>query len=60
MDRRPGWMENVKGMIALDADTYVTGHGDLMTKDDVKKKLAYIQDSWDKVKAHGRARQVAR
>ncbi len=46
-----GWMENVRGMIALDADTYVTGHGDLMTKDDVKKKLAFIQDKWDKVKA---------
>jgi cyclase len=46
-----GWMENVKGMIALDADTYVTGHGDMMTKDDVKKKLAFIQDKWDKVKS---------
>ena len=46
-----GWIENVKGMLALDADTYVTGHGDLMTKDDVKKKLAFIQDKWDKVKA---------
>jgi glyoxylase-like metal-dependent hydrolase (beta-lactamase superfamily II) len=46
-----GWMENVKEMIALDADTYVTGHGDLMTKDDVKKKLAFIQDRWDKIKA---------
>jgi cyclase len=46
-----GWIENVKGMIALNADTYVTGHGDLMTKDDVKKKLALIQDKWDKVKA---------
>ena len=38
-------------MIALDADTYVTGHGDLMTKDDVRKKLALIQDKWDKIKA---------
>ena len=46
-----GWFENVKGMIALDADTYVTGHGDLMTKDDVRKKLAFIQEKWDKVKA---------
>src|ERR1700681_2582500 len=46
-----GWIENAKGMIALDADTYVTGHGDLMTKDDVKKKLAFIQDRWDKIKA---------
>src|SRR5579862_806180 len=46
-----GWIENVKGMIALNADTYVTGHGDLMTKDDVKKKLALVQDKWDKVNA---------
>jgi cyclase len=45
-----GWIENVKGMLALDAETYVTGHGDLMTKDDVKKKLVFIQDTWDKVK----------
>ena len=46
-----GWIESVKGMLALDADTYVTGHGDLMTKDDVSKKLAFIQDRWDKIKA---------
>ena len=24
-----GWLKNVKGMIALNAETYVTGHGDL-------------------------------
>src|ERR1019366_7821623 len=46
-----GWIASAKGMLALNADTYVTGHGDLMTKDDVKKKLAFIQDRWDKVKA---------
>ena len=46
-----GWIENVKGMIALNADTYVTGHGDLMTKEDVKKKLALIQGQFDKIKA---------
>ncbi len=45
-----GWIQNVKGMIALNADTYVTGHGDLMTKDDVQKKLALIQDKFDKIK----------
>jgi glyoxylase-like metal-dependent hydrolase (beta-lactamase superfamily II) len=45
-----GWIESVKGMIDLDADTYVTGHGDLMTKDDVRKKLAFIQGKWDTVK----------
>ena len=46
-----GWLESVKAMIALDADTYVTGHGDLMTKDDAIKKLALIQDKWDKIKS---------
>jgi glyoxylase-like metal-dependent hydrolase (beta-lactamase superfamily II) len=45
-----GWFKNVKGLIALDADTYVVGHGDLMTKDDVKKKLVLIQGKWDKIK----------
>src|SRR5437867_413849 len=25
-----GWLTNLKGMIALNADTYVTGHGDLL------------------------------
>jgi cyclase len=46
-----GWIETVKGMIALNADTYVSGHGDVFTKNDVKTKLAFIQDHWDKVKS---------
>jgi cyclase len=46
-----GWIESVKGIATLDADTFVTGHGDLMTKDDVKKKLALIQGQYDQVKA---------
>ena len=46
-----GWVESVKGMLTLDADTYVTGHGDLMTKDDVRKKLTFIEGNWSKVKA---------
>jgi glyoxylase-like metal-dependent hydrolase (beta-lactamase superfamily II) len=34
-----GWLESVKGMIALNADTYVTGHGDLVTKADLQRLL---------------------
>jgi cyclase len=45
-----GWMQNAKGMIGLNADTYVTGHGDLMTKEEVKQRLAFVQDKWNKVK----------
>ena len=26
-----GWIENVKGILSLNADTYLTGHGDMMT-----------------------------
>ena len=34
-----GWLTNVKGLVALNADTYVPGHGDLLTKADVQRKL---------------------
>ncbi len=45
-----GWIKNAKGMIALNADTYLTGHGDMMTKADVQKKLDLIQGKYDKIK----------
>jgi cyclase len=34
-----GWLANVKGMIGLNAETYVTGHGDLLTKADLQRKF---------------------
>lgn len=46
-----GWIENAKGILSLDADTYLTGHGDMMTKADVQKKLDFIQDKYNKVKS---------
>lgn len=46
-----GWIESIKNMLDLDADTYVSGHGDLFTKNDVKTKLAFIEDKWDKMKS---------
>ncbi len=46
-----GWIENAKGMVGLDADTYLTGHGDMMTKADVQKKLDLIQDKYGKIQA---------
>src|ERR1700758_4803764 len=44
------WIENPKGMVGLDADTYLTGHGEMMTKADVQKKLAFIEDKYNKIK----------
>src|SRR5260370_40273445 len=46
-----GWIESVKRMLALDADTYVSGHGDLFTRNDVRTKLTLMQDKWDKMKS---------
>ena len=46
-----GWMESAKGLLALDADTYVSNHGGVLTKQDLRTKLAFVQDRWDKVKA---------
>ena len=45
-----GWLINVKKMIDLNADTYVTGHGDLLTK-------AYLQRKYDATLA--RRNQIA-
>ncbi len=33
-----GWLTNVKGLIGLNAETYITGHGDLLTKADLQRK----------------------
>jgi glyoxylase-like metal-dependent hydrolase (beta-lactamase superfamily II) len=46
-----GWIENAKGMVGLDADTYLTGHGNVMSKAEVQKKLDLIQDKYNKIKA---------
>jgi cyclase len=45
-----GWITSVKGILALKSDTYVSGHGPIYTKQDVRTKLAFIQDKWDKIK----------
>ena len=34
-----GWIESVRGMLALDADLFVAGHGDLQTREQVQVRL---------------------
>jgi cyclase len=46
-----GWIENVKGLLTLDADSYVSDHGGVLTKEDLRTKLAFVQEKWNKVKA---------
>jgi glyoxylase-like metal-dependent hydrolase (beta-lactamase superfamily II) len=46
-----GWLANVKGMIGLNAETYVTGHGDLLTKADLQRKLTATTERRAKIAA---------
>jgi glyoxylase-like metal-dependent hydrolase (beta-lactamase superfamily II) len=46
-----GWLLNVKGMIGLNADNYITGHGDIVTKADLQRKLEATQARRDKIAA---------
>ena len=46
-----GWMANVKGMIGLNADQYVTGHGDIVKKADLERKLAAVTARRGKIAA---------
>jgi len=35
-----GWIESMKAILALDADLYVPGHGDMLTKAELESRLA--------------------
>jgi glyoxylase-like metal-dependent hydrolase (beta-lactamase superfamily II) len=45
-----GWIQTVKGLVGLNADTYVPGHGDLQTKADVQQRLAKVQARREEIK----------
>ena len=45
-----GWIQTVKGLTSLNADSYVPGHGDLQTKADVQQRLAKVQARHEEIK----------
>jgi cyclase len=45
-----GWIEAMKGIIALNADTYVSGHGGLQTKATLQERLAAVEARRAKIK----------
>ena len=55
---RAGW-RTWKGMVALKADTYVTGHGDLLTAADLQRKLTATTERRSEDRRDGERRQVA-
>jgi glyoxylase-like metal-dependent hydrolase (beta-lactamase superfamily II) len=45
-----GWITTVKGIVALNADKFVEGHGDVLMKADIEKRLADATAKRDKIK----------
>lgn len=45
-----GWITNMKGILALKADTYVPGHGELPTRADLEKRLTEAETRRAKIK----------
>lgn len=46
-----GWIITARGIVALNADTFVPGHGNIQTKDDIEKKIADAVARRNQVKA---------
>ena len=58
-----GWITTVKGIVALNSDTFVEGHGDVLTKADVQTRLTSATDKRAKIKelvAQGRSLEYIR
>ena len=45
-----GWIESMKGIVALNADTFVPGHGGTQTKAELQQRLANTAARRDKIK----------
>jgi cyclase len=45
-----GWITTTKGIVALNADQFVPGHGDLQTKAEIQKRLADTEAKRAKIK----------
>jgi glyoxylase-like metal-dependent hydrolase (beta-lactamase superfamily II) len=46
-----GWAESVKAILALDADIYVAGHGEPMSKDELMKRLKVSEERRAQIKS---------
>jgi len=45
-----GWITTAKGIVALNADQFVPGHGNVQTKDDVQQRLSRAEEKRAKIK----------
>lgn len=45
-----GWIKTMNGIVALNADTFIPGHGDVQTKAELQKRLTDASAKRDKIK----------
>jgi glyoxylase-like metal-dependent hydrolase (beta-lactamase superfamily II) len=45
-----GWLNTARGMAALDADTFIPGHGNIQSKADIEKRIADAEARRNQVK----------
>jgi glyoxylase-like metal-dependent hydrolase (beta-lactamase superfamily II) len=45
-----GWITTTKGIVALNADQFVPGHGDLLTKEAIQKRVTDTEAKRAKIK----------
>ncbi|HUA87103.1 MAG TPA: MBL fold metallo-hydrolase [Bryobacteraceae bacterium] len=45
-----GWITTAKGIVALNADQFVPGHGNVQTKDDIQQRLSRVEQKRAKIK----------
>lgn len=45
-----GWLTTARGIAALDATTFIPGHGNLQTRADIEKRISDAQERYTKVK----------
>ena len=45
-----GWVTTAKGIVALKAEQFVPGHGNIMSKDDIQQRITRVEEKRAKVK----------
>jgi hypothetical protein len=45
-----GWITSAKGVIALNADRFVVGHGDVQARESLQKRTSEAEAEWEKIK----------
>lgn len=45
-----GWLTSANGLIALNADRFVVGHGDMQSRENLQKRTSQAEAMWEKIK----------